>query len=221
MRYNSVHATRRWWFRIFAVLLFAIGWIGSAQAVLGQDVGAVVRIEEDWEMTVATPDANTTGPQVTCITSPAGNISGLHAAFSLNHRPQPNFASGGLQLQVWNGDTLVNISQPPQASVMSTANETVRWTQVMQISGGVLSWEVLNGTSATWGSFGGLGTLKVQVPSGLTNLGAYNPNVSVQFSGAGFAGNRVQSLVLKRVRTITQSGTVIEDDTPRSVQVGD
>jgi hypothetical protein len=70
--------------------------------------------------------------------------------------------------------------------------------------------EVSDGSSQTWGAFGGEGYLRAAVATDLTDLGGYDPGVSVENSGVGFAGNRVASLVLKRVRLYTAVGLLAE-----------
>jgi hypothetical protein len=77
--------------------------------------------------------------------------------------------------------------------------------------------EVLNGSSDTWGSFGAAGELLSSVPTTLTNLNEYSPEASVGNSGVGFSKNRVQFLKLVRVRYHLASGEVIEDGTVRTV----
>ncbi|MCR4416030.1 MAG: hypothetical protein NUV77_26740 [Thermoguttaceae bacterium] len=203
-----------WWLGFLAWALV----LGGASVLWAQaPAPVVVRVEEDWEMVVATPDPDIAGPQVTCVISPTGSLAGVYAAFELNQRSLPSFHPGGLQLQLWSGDRPVFQTPGPSAAVMSTAGETVRWTQVMRVADGVVVFEVVNGSSATWGAFGGSGYLKLFVPAGLGDLNAYSPEVSVQHSGVGFAGNRVQSLVLKRVRYQLSTGEVLEDGTARVV----
>lgn len=179
--------------------------------------GQIVRVEEDWEMVVSEPDPATDGPQVTCMFSPVGNASWLNAHFEINVRTLPHFAPGGLQLQLWYGEQPIYHNHHSSSAVMSTSGETVRWTQAMALDGGLLSFEIVNGESTTWGPFGGQGYLRASVAIGLTDLSGYSPNVSVANSAIGYAGNRVESLVLKRVRLITADGEVNEDDTPRYV----
>ena len=79
----------------------------------------------------------------------------------------------------------------------------------MSVSEGTLTYEVTNGSSTTWGTFG-TGELTVSVPTNLPNLQGYNVNYSANSSGVGFGSNRVSSLVLKRVRFITGSGFTFE-----------
>jgi len=178
----------------------------------------IVRVEEDWQLQVATPDPQSDAPQITCLFSPTGDISSIHAAFELNQRSVPWFSPGGLQLQLWNGEWPQGHAQAAATAVMQQPDETVEWTQSMEIAGGVLKFAVTGGHSTTWGDFGGDGLLKIEVPTTLTNLNQYDPQVSVDNSAVGYASNRVSSLVLKRVRVVTSDGDVVEDATPRPVQ---
>ena len=211
MRSHINLAARRWWIRCLAATLFLGSWIGLSGMAWGQ----IVRVEEDWEMVVSEPDPDTDGPQVTCVISPVGDTNWLNAHFELNVRTVPYFRPGGLQLQLWYGESPVSHTHYPNTAIMSTAGETVRWTQAMALNGGVLSFEIVNGESTTWGPFGGQGYLQSSITTGLSDLSGYSPSVSVANSGIGYAGNRVASLVLKRVRLINADGQVSEDDTPR------
>jgi len=105
----------------------------------------------------------------------------------------------------------------PQGSVMSLSGETVRWTQVMELREGMLTFEVTDGTSSSWGSFGGQGYLKASVATPLSDLNGYDPAVSVANSGVSYGGNRVESLTLKAVRLFTATGEELADTTPRVV----
>jgi hypothetical protein len=178
---------------------------------------SVVRVEEDWELVVAAPDANTAAPQVSCVIAPVGNVDSVYGTLSLNHQSLPDFLAGGIQLQVWNNETPIEWRKFPNVSLINTPSETIRWTQTMQLAGGQLTFEVVDGSSTSWGAFGGQGYLKVSVATALENLNAYDAAVSVANSGISFGGNRVQSLVLKKVRLIMSNGEVFEDSTARSV----
>ena len=177
----------------------------------------VVRVEEDWELVVNDPDADSVSPQVTCTMSPLSHINAVHATFELNHQSQPYFAPGGVQLQVWDGVVPVAARENPSDAVMGTNAETVSWTQVMEVKDGMLSFDVVKGSSTTWGSFGGQGYLKHSMATHLMDLSGYSPLVSVEHSGAGYAQNRVDLLVLKQVRFILSTGQVVVDPTYRVV----
>jgi hypothetical protein len=178
----------------------------------------IVHVEEDWELVVDEPDSDTTAPQVTCMMSPTGDEDGLHMTFELNHKSGAQFVTGGLTMQVWDGEAWVSTNRGDSSASMSTAAETVRWTQSMKIQGNNLTFEIKNGTSSSWGAFGdGSNKFKASTSWGPTNIVAYSPETSVRLSGIGFASNRVQSLILKRVRVYAPTGEFYEDTTPRVV----
>jgi hypothetical protein len=127
-------------------------------------------------------------------------------AFDINHRTQPNYGSGGMQIQAWDGENLVFHQDSPDNSWLQHAGETVRWTQSMQLQEGKLVFEIADGTSTTWGTFGGQGYLKLSVDTCLTHLGGYRASVTVANSGVGYAANRVSQLVLKEIRVYTANG---------------
>ena len=169
----------------------------------------IIRVEEDWELVVATPDANNDGPQLSTAMAPLSNLNSYYVTFELNHQSSPDFSRGGLHLQVWNDDRLVTVRTFPNLNVLSTAGETVQWTQRIDVQDGQLTFEIVNGHSHTWGDFGGQGNLKATVSSGVSSLDDYTPNISTANSGITFAANRVGSLVLKTVRAYRQDGTIV------------
>jgi len=209
---NHNTARRRWLLR-FAVVLLVGAWAVSPPAAQA----AVVRVEEDWELVISDPDPNCDSPQITCTISPVGDIAAVHAAFDLNQRSFLEFNAGGLQLQLWNGETAVAQITGPSGGLLCTAGERIQWTQSMELAEGSLIFQVSGGTSTTWGAFGAEGSLRLSVPAGLSSLDGYDPRVTVRNTGVGYAANRVQSLVLKRVRYYSESGESWEDNTERLV----
>lgn len=207
----------QWLWAVAALSLAALNW----NSALADGTDQVVRVEETWELVIDDPDADTSGPQITCAISPAGNLYGRHCLFTLNHRSHPSFTAGGLQLQVWDGKSVVSSKKHPNQSLLATSGETIGWTMKMSLQNGNLIFDVDDGVSSTWGNFGTQGYLWDSVSSNLANLNAYDPAVTVANSGVGFAGNRVQSLVLKKVRLVLSSGEVLEDNTPRVVHSQD
>lgn len=203
--------------RYLVLLLCMLCWGVLSQVANAQSLPDVVRVEEDWELVIGTPDPDSDSPQVTSVFSPVGHVESLYAALEINHQSQPEFVAGGLQLQIWDSEFSESSRKFPNGAVMAQAGETVRWTQSMQLADGVLTFEITNGTSTSWGSFGGQGYLKASVNTALSNLNDYHPATSVHNSGIGYAANRVQSLVLRRVRLITSDGEVLEDTSSRPV----
>ncbi len=200
-------------FRRFQIrVLLGATFLLCAVAAQGSDpLLDIVRVEEDWEVVIVSPDETSTAPQITCAMSPVSNLEAAYATFELNHQTQPYFAPGGLHLQIWNQDVPTFTRSLPQNAVMSLAGETVRWTQVMDLNSGVLKFEIAAGESTTWGQFGTSGQLQASTQTSLTNLNGYTTLNSIENSGVGFAGNRVQSMSLKRVRYYTSGGTVLEN----------
>lgn len=212
MSHQSLFAGRRLFWRAVG-LLACLGILGGPRPGHALDI---VRVEEQWELKIATPEPGSDAPQATCVMSPVGDIAGLHAVFEINQRTQPCFSPGGLQLQVWSGDAPWAHVEAGGNEELACSNETVSWTQVMEISGGVLRFSVCGGQSTTWGSFGG-SDLTIEVPTDLANLNQYDPLVSVHHSAVGYAANRVKSLSLKRVRIVSAAGDAAEDATVRVV----
>ena len=197
-----------------AALLAPLAATITATAADGQ---TIVRVEEDWELVVGEPDTDTQSPQVTTVISPVPSVDSIYAAFNLNHKTVPEYERGGMQLQLWNADAAVESAQLGGDTLLNAPAEVVRWTQQMHLDQGQLEFEVVNGTSTTWGSFGDNHKLRGTITTSLTDLNGYNPATSVENSGVGYAGNRVTSLVLKRVRTYSAQGLIAEDDSPKVV----
>ena len=113
----------------------------------GGSSAPVVRIEEDWVINVREGLLLDGTPQLSCVISPVGDLTGQHAVFELNHSSLPEFVACGMQLQAWNGEMEVASGTSPQAGLLQHANETVTFTVVMQIVNGTLSIEIVNGSS--------------------------------------------------------------------------
>jgi hypothetical protein len=214
---RGARAPRFCWFCLLFLSIFSACFFSCTVAQAQHSDATIVRVEEEWELVVGSPHADSIAPQVVCAFSPVGHLQSRHATFELNHQTLPEPVSGGLQLQTWNGEIPLRSRKFPNNAVMAQPGETIRWTQVMQVSEGELKFEIINGSSTTWGAFGGQGYLKASTPTYLTNLNGYNPSVSTSNSGVSYAANRVTSLVLKKIRIVTSDGQVMEDATARVV----
>jgi hypothetical protein len=164
-------------------------------------------------LNVAAPQQGICAPQLTTMISPTADTNSYYAAFSINHRSQPEFDAGGLQLQLWNDDVPISLHNSTDNAMLNyyEDEELVTWTQVMAIEEGRLVFKVINGHSQTWGHFGG-DDFAVSTPTTLTSLSQYLPSVSVNNSGISYAENRVHSLVIHRVRWITADGRITESE---------
>ena len=210
----SAIGMRSWPIRSLLAVLFLTSW---ANFTVAQSLPTIVRVEEDWELVVGEPDCNADAPQITCVISPQGDLTSAHAVFELNGQSLTTFVPGGLQLQLWDGEAPLIERRFPNANRLVHTGEIVRWTQSVELDGGTVSFEITDGSSTTWGSFGGQGYLKGSVDTSLTDLNHYSPEVSVVNSGVSYAGNRVNSLVLKTLRVYLSTGEMYEDAVPRVV----
>ncbi|MCO6439265.1 MAG: hypothetical protein J5J06_19410 [Phycisphaerae bacterium] len=169
----------------------------------------VVRVEEDWELVLNEPDGSLTTPQFHTVMSPVGDLDSVYTQVTWNYRELPEFDAGGVEMQIWEGDDYVYERSFASVS-LSTEAETIRWTQNLELDGGELVFTITDGTSTTWGSFGYPShNMQVRYAESLPNLNGYRTSVSQANSVVTFGGNRVDRLVLKEVRRITQSGAVL------------
>lgn len=176
----------------------------------------IVAIEEFWELNVGEPDAQRSAPQVTMVTSPVGSLEGVYFLFALNHQSHPDWAPGGMQVQLWNGGDLVASHTSQEDEPLQNANELVRWVQRTELKDGQLVFQIHSGESDSWGSFGG-DSLKFSFASDLNNLNGYLPAVAIEESGVNFAGNRVRSLTLTKLRWTDSNDQVYELNAPIDV----
>jgi hypothetical protein len=192
--------------------LALVAWFSSAGYAL-----EIVAIEEHWELSLGQPDDGNSSPQVSMVMSPSGHLSGQYFVFTLNHHSVPEWIPGGLQVQHWNGETVVESKVGPQEETLQSADEVITWVQRTAISGGQLSFEIKSGSSQTWGGFGDAGHLKFGVSTSLSNLNGYRPGLSIDGSGVCFGGNRVRHLTLTKLRWFDDDGNVYELNAPIDV----
>lgn len=188
-------------------LIAVLALLSAPAASWAQDV---VEIEEHWELTVGRPDTNRCAPQVTLVMSPENGMENDYFLFLLNYSSIPEFSAGGVQLQHWKGAQVVATAGSTSVAVLRYEQEKITWTQKLRIEDGLLTLDIDDGQSQTWGSFGESGILRFSVPTTLTRLNDYQPRISIEESGIGFAGNRVSSLVLRKLVWTTSDGEVHE-----------
>jgi len=174
------------------------------------------RIEEDWEVVIGEPDPDTHAPQLINVISPTLTLSQDYAVMELNHGTQPEYFEGGLQLQMWCDDEYHSNYTPRPSLLLSIPGETIRYTMAMSIEQGQLKVRVRNGTSTSWGSFGG-DSLVVSCPARQPHLKNYSTSLSVAKSRVAFAKHRVEKFALKRVRYYHNDNLVKTDETVRQV----
>lgn len=177
----------------------------------------IVRIEEDWRVEVGEPQPDDHAPQIVTVISPVSNLEREHSVFELNHATFPEYTPGGMQLQCWRRDWLSGYGTTPQWQRLNHHDEVITYTSVMKLEGGMLEFQIDNGKSKTWSTFGGNGYLKTRCLCLLASLNDYSPEVSVANSRVAFASHRVRKLVLTEVRYFGLEGLVATDRTSRVV----
>lgn len=177
----------------------------------------VVAVEEHWELKIGQPSEATSGPQITMVMSPTYDLTADYFLLTVNHHLTSDFSPGGLQLQHWYNDSLEYARLGPQEGRLRYENETVSWVQRMTLEAGALTFEIIDGSSESWGSFGGAGHLRISIPGSYENLNNYHPAVSLLDSGVNYGGNRVSSLTLRLLRWWDSEGNVYEYEAPIDV----
>ncbi len=191
--------------------------LGFVAPVLGSD-SDVIQIEEHWELNVGGPETDRTAPQVTMIMSPTNSLEGAFFAFTLNHWSYPEFEPGGYQLQLWQGENCVDVKHGAHSNSFASDGETITWVQRLTLDDGQLKFQVVDGHSESWNNFGGE-SFSLTISSQLTRLNSYLPAISLGQSGIGYAGNRVSSLILTRLRWVTKNGEEHELVAPIDIAV--
>lgn len=176
----------------------------------------VMQVEEDWELELLEPATEKTAPQLETVISPFGHMNSIFARTTWNYREFPDFQAGGMQLQAWSGATKAADANFGTDD-LSTVSETITWTQALETNGAVLTLQIKNGASVTWGSFGGA-SLTIHGLANLHDLNHYDTQVSQENSGITFGANRVARLRITQVRRYGHGQSLLStDDTPRVI----
>lgn len=192
-----------------AVAACTLALFSLPTAAIGQ-APEVVRVEEDWRVVIGVPDPEGHAPQIVTAMSSTGQLADVHALFELNHTSLPDYSAGGMQLQLWSGDTNLDVRNTPKVGVLNVENEVIHYTTRMRINGSNIEFEVDHGHSTTWGDFGGQGYLKTAVPTVQTNLSQYDRTVSAANSRVAYAKHRVNSFRMLRTRYYDAAGNLVD-----------
>ena len=207
-------------YRLAATL--AAAWFATTGGATAASAAAVGfdRVVEDWEVVIDWPDLVAEGPQITTTMSPSGDIAALSMALNLNYRSIPKYQAGGLEVVAYRDERVLGSSTQHEARLRYWW-EPIRWSQSMRLTGGEVLYEIIDGTSASWGKFGqGSGAnLGLRVASGGATLAAYRPEFSIEHSGVGWQENRVRSMRLVRVRYYLGDQLVAVDQTVREIEI--
>ena len=193
----------------------SLSCLGSANPAHGDtSENDTLRVEEDWYIQIGTPEPAEDSPQITTVICPSWTLWGYYAVFDMNCATQPNFESGGVQLQLWKDDAIIQSRSNADWTSLSHTDEEIRYTSAMSIHNGNLDFEIANGSSSSWGAFGH-GELKLNIPTWREHLNWYGTWFTELNSRVGFASHRVRRLILERVRLYSANGLQSEDNSPR------
>ena len=170
----------------------------------------IVRVEEDWEIKIGTPDPAADLPQIVTVFGPTNALFGTHAVFEINHCTLPSFRQGGMQIQLWWGEFLVGTSSQHAPTELNTPGETIRFTTVTRIQNHRLLLYVKDGRSDTWEEFGGSGSLYLDVLTARDDLNPYDPENSIRHSRVTFGANRVNQFCRTAIRFYSSEGLFLD-----------
>lgn len=202
---------RTWFLITVSAATLCLGAVASAGN--GQPI---TRIEEDWKITFGVPDPDLNAPQVSMTMAPSADLNAEYVVFSVNHRTQPDYIAGGLQLQRFFGENCLDYNSSQKKNLMQVSNDVVTFTMSMQVQNGSLTYAVSNGNSQTWGTFGSNGDLALSMSYGASDLSAYDSTTSLNNSQVNFAPNRVQQVARTQVRYYS-NGTLVSTDNTQQV----
>jgi hypothetical protein len=197
-----------------AVVAAATVWLLAGTAWAGPPDGTT-RVEEDWVMVLG--DISQGGPQVSTVMGPTSDLSQPVAVLDLNYQISPSYASGGLQMLIYDSTGVVT-SQTIATAPLATSGETVSWTQRMSLREGYVQYSVPTLSSSTWGTLTNSWAFYVRA-SGLTSLSGYDPAASASNSGSAWKTQGVVSLTLTQVRYYSGVTLLGQDSTPRVVDL--
>jgi hypothetical protein len=218
------HPARRVRHLVFGLLLLlplslssiSSGGSGTGDASIPVPAGAV-RVEEDWEIIIKEPSPATDSPQLSVVFGPSDPETKTHAVFELNHATQPSYLKGGMQLQCWWGEELVDYRNQHHPSDLHVNNEKITFTTATQTGNNKILMEVLRGNSTSFGAFGGDTSLRAQVNLAKADLSDFDSNYSLQHSGCGWGKNRVAKFSRKAIRYYDKNGALAAQNTTERV----
>lgn len=162
------------------------------------------KIEQDWEITLSGPDPTINSPQIYIYGTPLSGWGSYYCGLLLNYADTPEYSAGGMQFQLWNGESVLDTQEFASGFQMNPGDTSVTFTLRMQVQDNIatpddLKFSIHYGQSDTWGSFG-TGGFDLEVTSPVSDLSTYRTSISTQGSEVGFGGNRVPLIKITEVR---------------------
>lgn len=180
-------------------------WLGSISFAEDR---SIYRIEEDWELRINDPDPANFSPQLTLFVSPSVDTEADYFQLQLNYSADSDFSGGGFDVAAVRNAEVADEVRSLTSQALSQSNDEIHWTNVMVILEEKLLFAVKDGSSLTWGNFGGPEYL-VEIPGATySDLAEYHPQQTLDTVDIGFGANRIDSLTLTRVRVYYTDGKV-------------
>ncbi len=183
-----------------------------AQAPLGTRA-----IEQDWrvELYVMSEGTRLTSPLfVSGFTIP--HVPALFQC-AWNHRDIPILEEGGIQLQVYGWNNLLDeqeILTPPWREKLNVDDEVITWTQRLEISNLDYIFTVKDISSKTWGSIPGPYVVRRRFLVWAPPLEWYSYEEIARNSGILMGGNRFKSMTIAQTRFYDVDGEELEPVVP-------
>jgi hypothetical protein len=179
-------------------------------ATAQSDQPSIYKIEEDWELVVSSPRAAIHCPQVSIYTTPHNDHQGTYFQLQLNYAAREVFTGGGFMVSAVRNESTIQEARSDVREPLAHDGEQLRWTSVMAVINNELLFAIRDGVGNHWGEFGGPDYI-VRMPAGsIGSLDHYSPQRSLETVDIGFGANRVQSLVLTKVRVFFTDSEMIE-----------
>ena len=164
----------------------------------GTTTTAVTRVEEDWEVYLSIPRGERGSPQVVLHTAPDPN-SRFRCLFLINHVDHPDFAPGGAQLQLWDGNSLAGVFTFGAES-LDIPDEKILLTLFMERANGKLRYGLSKVASKSWGTLSPPG-FECTASDSTASFPAYSTSVAAENTEILLGSNRVNSLKIVSVRS--------------------
>jgi hypothetical protein len=132
-----------------------------------------------------------------------------------NHRDVPLLEEGGIQLQVYKWNDLLDeqeILTPPWREKLNIDDELITWTQRLAIVGMDYRFTIKNISSKTWGEIAGPYTIKRTFLVWVPPLELYNFQEIADNSGIVMGGNRFKRMTVLQTRFYDGQGALLRTD---------
>jgi hypothetical protein len=202
--------TKHWIVGVAVAGLLLPASILHAEAPLGTRA-----IEQDWRVELySVPDSG----RLTCpLFISSFSIPGVAALFQCtwNHRDIPILEEGGIQLQAYKWDSLLDdqeVVTPPWRERLSNQNEVITWTQRLRVNWLEYVFTVKNISGTTWGTIPGPYTVRREFLFWAPPLEGYSFQEIADNSGIIMGSNRFKCLAITQTRFYDDYGNLLSTD---------